>query len=159
MRSKARNVEHRFGQIFMSEEPLGFIIMRFLIQGKKARVIQNCWCRQFFQRSWIISSCSEWIVQIYSPSCLGQETANKLSIFKSSCHLSTTHYGGFTRYFSAARQAGKLWIPIFVVFEQKSLSFRKHMLYHNPKLLNGPWKKARSDLRNNVNKRNKSHIK
>ena len=55
-----------------------------------------------------------------SPSYLGQETAKGpfgLRVKLPSAHLSTTHGGGFTlSLFIAKRQAGKLRIPICMVF-------------------------------------------
>ena len=51
------------------------------------------------------------------PSCLGQDTAKSLSVFKSSCHLSTRHGGGFTLSLIQLNvKAGKLWLPVFIVF-------------------------------------------
>ena len=60
------------------------------------------------------------VITFYSPSCLGQETAKGpfgLRVKLPPAHLSTTHGGGFTlSLFNVERQAGKLWIPIFIVF-------------------------------------------
>ena len=60
------------------------------------------------------------VITFYSPSCLGQETAKwpfGLRVKLPPAHLSTTHGGGFTlSLLIAERQAGKLWIPIFIVF-------------------------------------------
>ena len=59
------------------------------------------------------------VLQDYSPSSFGQETARDISVFESSCrcHLSTTYGGGFTlSLLIAESQAGKMRIPIFMVF-------------------------------------------
>ena len=62
------------------------------------------------------------VITFYSPSCLGQETTKGpfgLRVKLPLAHLSTTHGRGFTQSLSALiaeRQAGKLRIPIFIVF-------------------------------------------
>ena len=60
------------------------------------------------------------VITFYSPNCLGQETAKGpfgLRVKLPPAHLCTTHGGSFTlSLLIAERQAGKLWIPIFIVF-------------------------------------------
>ena len=62
-------------------------------------------------------------------SCLGQETAKGHIILTSSqapsyAHLSTTLSGGFTLSpLIAQRQAGKLWILIFIVFSLTQVKY------------------------------------